>query len=260
MNRPQFDFSGKVIVVTGSSRGIGRGIAQAFARTGATVAVTYNSSDKAAQEVVKELCALSSEAGIKEPKHKAYKFDVSSTSDVEAAFDLIKTDLGVPYCVVNNAGITKDNIILRLKDEDWDQVIATNLRSAYACTKTAIKMMLKERQGSIINISSVIGEMGNAGQSNYAASKAGLIGFTKSIAQEVASRSIRVNCVAPGFIESDMTHALNEQQKAAILAKVPLSRIGAVEDVANACLFLASDYARYVTGHTLDVNGGLLMN
>jgi len=258
MSLQSFDFKNRVVVVTGSSRGIGKGIAAAFARAGAQVAVTYHSSDAAANAVIEELRGLSKEAGV-EPKHKAYKFDVADSNAVEQAFDLIKSDLGVPYTVVCNAGVTRDGLLLRMKPEDWDQVMATNLRSAFACTKAAMKMMLKAREGSFIYISSVIGEMGNGGQSNYAASKAGLIGFAKSVAQEVASRGIRANCIAPGFIESDMTHALNDEQKTAILAKVPLSKIGSVEDVAHACLYLASDFARYVTGHTLDVNGGLYM-
>jgi 3-oxoacyl-[acyl-carrier protein] reductase len=247
-----------VVVVTGASRGIGKGIAAAFAKAGASVAITYNASDAAAAAVIDELNGYSRSLGL-EPKHRSYKFDVSNGEAVDRAFDQIKTEMGVPYTVVCNAGITRDGLLLRMKTEDWDQVMATNVRSAFACTKTAMKMMLKAREGSFIYISSVIGETGNPGQANYAASKAALIAFAKSVAQEVASRGIRANCIAPGFIESDMTHALNDEQKAAILTKVPLSRIGSVDDIASACLFLASDFARYVTGHTLDVNGGLYM-
>ncbi len=246
-----FDFSNKVVVVTGASRGIGAGIAKGFADHGAKVAITFNSSNDAAQSTLNSL---------KGSGHKSFKFDVSKPDQVESAMGRIHEEMGGLEVLINNAGITKDQLILRMKPEDWDQVLETNLRSVFACTKSAVKVMLKARQGSVINITSVIGQTGNGGQSNYAASKAGIIGFTKSIAQEVASRQIRLNCIAPGFIQSDMTDSLTEPQKKAILEKVPLGSMGEAQDVANACLFLASPFARYITGQTLNVNGGLYMS
>jgi 3-oxoacyl-[acyl-carrier protein] reductase len=246
-----FNFSGKVVVVTGGSRGIGRGIAQAFAKAGAKVAFTFQSNEDAAQKTLAELVGSG---------HKMYRFDVSDTAAVEENFAKINTEMGGLHVLVNNAGITRDQILLRLKAEDWDAVLNTNLKSVYLCTKIAVKFMLKAREGSIINISSVIGETGQGGQANYAASKAGIIAFTKSVAQEVASRQIRLNCIAPGFIQSDMTDSLTEEQRKGILTRVPLGSMGDAADVANACLFLASPHARYITGHTLDVNGGLYMN
>lgn len=246
-----FDFKDKVIVVTGASRGIGKGIAQAFAKSGARIALTYQSSEDAAQKTLEELSGSG---------HRLYRFDVSQPNQVEESFKKINDELGALHVLVNNAGITKDQILLRMKTEDWDQVLETNLRSVFACTKSAVKLMLKAKEGSIINITSVIGQMGNAGQSNYAASKAGIIAFTKSIAKEVASRQIRLNCVAPGFIQSDMTDSLSDDQKKKIFELIPLGYIGEPNDIAQACLFLASPLARYITGHTLNVDGGMNMN
>jgi 3-oxoacyl-[acyl-carrier protein] reductase len=247
-----FDFANKTVVVTGASRGIGRGIASAFAQCGAKVAVLYQSNDEAAQKAVSELAGSG---------HKLYKLDVSQIESVETTFSRIQEEMGTPHVLINNAGITRDQLLLRMKTDDWDQVMQTNLRSVFACTKIAVKMMLKAKEeGSVVNITSVIGQIGQGGQSNYAASKAGIIGFTKSIAQEVASRRIRINCIAPGFIQSDMTDSLTEQQKKGILDKVPLGSMGETSDVAAGCLFLSSPYARYITGHTLNVNGGLYMS
>lgn len=246
-----FDFTGKTVVVTGGSRGIGKSIAMTYAKAGAKVAVTYSSNDSAAEAVMSQMPGSG---------HKCYKFNVADFEQVESNFEQIQKDLGTPYALINNAGITRDQLLLRLKPEDWDDVLTTNLKSVYNCSKVAVKMMLRAKEGSIVNITSVIGQTGNAGQSNYAASKAGIIGFTKSIAQEVASRQIRLNCIAPGFIQSDMTDALTEEQRTNILNKVPLGFIGDPEDVSWACLFLTSPMSRYITGQTINVNGGLFMN
>lgn len=248
-----FDFSGKVVVVTGASRGIGKGIAQGFAKAGAKVALTYQSSDDLAKQALSELDG--SEGG-----HRLYKFNAAEPLEVEEAFKKIQEEMGGLHVLINNAGITRDQILLRLKPEDWDAVINTNLKSVYACTKTAVKMMLKAKEGSVVNITSVIGQMGNPGQSNYAASKAGIIAFTKSVAKEVASRQIRLNCIAPGFIQSDMTNSLTDVQKTQIMDQIPLGFMGESNDIAEACLFLASTHARYITGHTLNVDGGMNMN
>jgi 3-oxoacyl-[acyl-carrier protein] reductase len=245
-----FDFSNKVVVVTGASRGIGKGIARGFAVNGAKVALTYQSNEQAANKALSEMPGEG---------HKLFRFDVADTTQVDASFKKIQEEMGGLHVLVNNAGITRDQLLLRMKSEDWDQVIHTNLKSVYACTKTAVKIMLKAKEGSIINITSVIGQMGNAGQSNYAASKAGIIAFTKSIAQEVASRQIRLNCIAPGFIQSDMTNSLTDDQKTKIMDMIPLGFMGEAHDIAEACLFLASPFARYITGHTLNVDGGMNM-
>lgn len=249
-----FAFAGKVCVVTGGVRGIGRGIALAFAQAGAKVCVTYETNEEMAQQTLEELGGGS--AG-----HKAYRFDVSDPRAVEENFKKINEEMGCLNILINNAGITRDQILLRMKPEDWDQVINTNLRSVFACTKAAVKTMLKAKsEGSVINITSVIGQTGNPGQSNYAASKAGIIAFTKSVAQEVASRQIRLNCIAPGFIQSNMTDSLTEDQKSKIMEKIPLGFMGDAKDIAAACLFLASPLGRYITGHTLNVDGGMYMN
>ena len=244
------DLKGKRIVVTGSSRGIGAGIAQHLALRGARVAVTYSSSPEAAEKVL---------AGLSGEGHVCAKLDVASSESVEKTFAEILEKFGGLDALVNNAGITRDQLLMRMKDEDFDAVIGTNLRGAYLCTKAVMRPMLKARAGSIVNISSVIGQMGNAGQSNYAASKAGVEGFTRSIALEVASRGIRVNALAPGFIVTDMTDGLDEKQKEAIQSKIPLQRLGSVEDVAAAVAFLVSDASLYITGQVLQVNGGLYM-
>jgi 3-oxoacyl-[acyl-carrier protein] reductase len=243
-------FEGKNILVTGSSRGIGAGIARRLATEGARLAITHIASDEQALQII---------AGLEGNNHIAVPLDVTSEESVNTAFGMISEKFGTLHGLVNNAGITKDGLLLRMKIEDFQAVIDTNLKGTFLCTRAAVKLMLKARQGSIVNITSVIGEMGNAGQSNYAASKAGTEGFSKSVALEIASRGLRVNCVAPGFIVTEMTEILTDQQKEAILAKVPLNAMGSIEDVAAATAFLLSDEAKYITGHTLSLNGGLYM-
>lgn len=243
-------FDGKTVLVTGSSRGIGAAIAQHLARLGAKVAVTYSGNQASAEKT----CAILEGSG-----HLCIKLDVSNEASVDEAFETIGKEFGKLDFLVNNAGITKDQLLLRMKAEDFNSVIETNLRGTFLCTKAATKMMLKARSGSIVNITSVIGQTGNAGQANYAASKAGIEGFSKSVAAEVASRSIRVNCVAPGFIVTEMTDVLSDTQKQAILDKVPLKSLGSVDDISNAVSFLLSDEAKYITGQTLSVNGGMFM-
>jgi 3-oxoacyl-[acyl-carrier protein] reductase len=243
-------FQGKCILVTGSSRGIGAGIARRLASEGARVAITYSSNPDSAQKVLESLPGEG---------HIRLQLNVGDEASVQAAFDEVAKTFGKLDGLVNNAGITRDQLLLRMKTEDFESVINTNLKGAFLCTRAAVKLMIKARTGSIVNITSVIGEMGNAGQSNYAASKAGVEGFTKSVAQEVASRNVRVNCIAPGFIVTEMTDVLTDQQKEAILAKVPLNALGDVEDIASATAFLLSPESKYITGHTLSVNGGLYM-
>jgi 3-oxoacyl-[acyl-carrier protein] reductase len=239
---------GRRIVVTGSSRGIGAGIASWLAAEGAQVVVTYSSNEAAAQEVV---------ISLKGSGHLCLPLNVSDEASVDAFFTKV-LETGGLHGLVNNAGIEKDQLILRMKTEEFDAVIGTNLRGSFLCARAAIKMMFKAKvAGSIVNITSVIGEMGNPGQSNYAASKAGVEGLSKSLAKEVASRGIRINCVAPGFIDTDMTRKMNEDQKAKILSGVPLGQMGQTSDIAAATAFLLSDEARYITGQTLSVNGGL---
>jgi len=246
------NLNNKVVLVTGGSRGIGRGIAKLFSEAGAKVALTYQSNEGAALETLKALHGSG---------HKIFKLNISDPANVEETMGQVLTEMGGLNILVNNAGITKDQLLLRMKLEDWDQVLETNLRGVFLTTKQAVKLMLKARaEGSIINITSVIGQTGNPGQSSYAASKAGIIAFTKSIALEVASRQIRLNCIAPGFISSDMTDSLTDEQKKGIKDRIPLGHVGEAWDVAAACLFLASPLARYITGQTLNVNGGLYMN
>jgi len=242
---------GKNVIITGASRGIGKGIAQAFAKHGANVAFTYSSSAGPAQELEQELSAL----GI---KAKAYQ---SNAADFDAAQQLaaaILQEFGSIDVLINNAGITKDNLLMRISESDFDQVIEVNLKSVFNMTKAVQRTMLKQRQGSLIHMSSVVGVKGNAGQANYAASKAGIIGFSKSVALELGSRNIRSNVIAPGFIETEMTGKLPEEVVAQWRAGIPLKRGGAAEDVANACLFLASDLSGYITGQVLNVDGGML--
>jgi len=242
---------GKNVIITGASRGIGKGIAQAFAKHGANVAFTYSSSAGPAQELEQELSAL----GI---KAKAYQ---SNAADFDAAQQLaaaILQEFGSIDVLINNAGITKDNLLMRISESDFDQVIEVNLKSVFNMTKAVQRTMLKQRQGSLIHMSSVVGVKGNAGQANYAASKAGIIGFSKSVALELGSRNIRSNVIAPGFIETEMTGKLPEDVVAQWRAGIPLKRGGAAEDVANACLFLASDLSGYITGQVLNVDGGML--
>jgi 3-oxoacyl-[acyl-carrier protein] reductase len=245
------DLKGKRIVVTGSSRGIGAGVAKFLSEQGARIAVTYSSSAAGAEKVMSEM---------KGDGHLLVNLNVSSSESVNQAFEEIfeKFDGGIDG-LVNNAGVTRDGLLMRMKDEDFDQVITTNLRGAFLCTRAVMRPMIKARGGSIVNISSVVGQMGNAGQSNYAASKAGLEGFTRSVALEVASRGIRVNALAPGFIVTDMTDALDEKQKEAIQSRIPLQRLGSVEDIAQSVSFLLSDASLYITGQVLQVNGGLYL-
>ncbi len=243
-------FTGKKILVTGSSRGIGAAIARKLASEGATVAITYATNPEAAEKVRESLS---------KGDHLLLKLNIGDEASVTAAFEEISSKWGQLDGLVNNAGVTHDQLLLRMKTDDFQSVIDTNLKGTFLCTRSAAKMMLKARSGSIVNITSVIGEMGNAGQSNYAASKAGIGGFSKSIAQEIASRSIRVNCVAPGFIVTDMTDAMTDTAKEAILSKVPLKTLGDTDDVANAVAFLLSNESKYITGQTLSVNGGMYM-
>ena len=240
---------GEVALVTGASRGIGAAIAAALAGAGATVIGTATSDGGAG--AVKEALG---------DRGRGIVLDIADDESVEAALKDINAQEGPPTILVNNAGITRDNLLMRMKPEEWNAVIATNLSGVYRLSKGCLRGMMKARRGRIINIASVIGIMGNAGQSNYAAAKAGVIGFSKSLAREIGSRNITVNVVAPGFIDTDMTRVLPEDQRAAMLAQVPLGRLGAGEDIADAVLFLASKAAAYVTGETLHVNGGMLMD
>lgn len=242
---------GKVAIVTGASRGIGRGIAEVFARHGAAVAFTYSSSEGPALELQNELIGQ----GV---KAKAYKSNAASFQEAETLVADIFSEFERIDILVNNAGITRDNLLMRMSEVDFDQVIETNLKSVFNMTKAVQRTMLKQRSGSIINMSSVVGVKGNAGQANYAASKAGMIGFTKSIALELGSRNIRCNAVAPGFIETEMTGKLDEKTVQSWRDAIPLKRGGTPEDVANACLFLASDLSAYTTGQVLHVDGGML--
>jgi 3-oxoacyl-[acyl-carrier protein] reductase len=241
----------KVALVTGASRGIGKGIAQKFAEQGANVAFTYLSSDEKAKELEKELSAY----GI---KAKGYKSDASDFKAADNLINSIVTEFGTIDVVVNNAGITKDGLLMRMTEENFDEVIKVNLKSIFNITKAVQRPMLKARKGSIINMSSVVGVKGNAGQSNYAASKAGIIGFSKSVALELGSRNIRCNSIAPGFIETEMTGALDEKTIQSWRDGIPLKRGGTTEDVANLALFLASDMSSYITGQTISVCGGML--
>ena len=241
----------KVAIITGASRGIGAGIASVFAQHGAHVAFTYSSSEAPALALAEELTSL----GV---KAKAYQSNAGSFDQAQALVDQVVIDFGQVDILVNNAGITKDNLLMRMSEQDFDQVLETNLKSVFNMTKAVQKYFLKQRSGSIINMSSVVGVKGNAGQANYAASKAGMIGFTKSIALELGSRNIRCNAIAPGFIETEMTAKLDEKVVQSWREGIPLKRGGSPEDVANACVFLASDLSSYVTGQVLHVDGGML--
>lgn len=242
---------GKTAIITGASRGIGRGIAVVFAQQGANVAFTYSSSASAAQELENELIAL----GV---KAKGYQSNAADFNEAQKLVDDVITTFGTVDILINNAGITKDNLLMRISEEDFDQVINVNLKSVFNMTKAVQKIMLKNRAGSIINMSSVVGVKGNAGQTNYAASKAGVIGFTKSVALELGSRNIRCNAIAPGFIETEMTAKLNDDVVQGWRDSIPLRRGGTPEDVANACVFLGSDMSAYVTGQVMNVDGGML--
>lgn len=244
-------FEGKVVVVTGASRGIGKAIAMKFAQAGATVACVAPEFDPPSAVVE----AIEQSGG----KAKGYLCDVTSTESVDSTFEAIVKELGGVSVLVNNAGITRDTLIMRMKDEDWDKVLAVNLKGAFLCVRAASKPMMKARYGRIVNISSVVGVAGAAGQANYAASKAGLIGLTKTIAKEYGSRNITCNAVAPGFINTEMTKDLPQEFKDHVVKTAPLGRLGEVEDVANAVFFLSSDEASYITGQVLVVDGGFIL-
>src|SRR5512145_418811 len=248
-----FDFKGKIALVTGASRGIGRAIAVELARGGATVALNYAGNVAAASEAL----ALVQQAGAAQAK--LYQFDVADPAACAAAVERVVAELGGLHVLVNNAGISIDQLVMRMKDEDWNRSLQVNLTGNFNLIRAVARPMMKAKGGAIINVTSVIGEMGNAGQAAYAAAKAGQIGLTKSVARELASRNIRVNAVAPGYIETDMTSGLPEAAKAKMMEMIPLARLGAAEDVANAVAFLASDQASYVTGEVLRVNGGMYM-
>lgn len=241
---------GKIAIITGATRGIGKGIAEVFAKHGAKIAFTYVSSDEQAKEVEKMLTSY----GV---KAKGYKSNAANLKQAEEFIAAVVADFGRIDVIVNNAGITRDGLLMRMSEENWDDVINTNLKSVFNITKAALKTLLGQRSGSVINMSSVVGIEGNAGQSNYAASKAGIIGFTKSIAQEIGSRNIRCNAICPGFIETEMTAQLNQDIMKGWIEDIPMKRPGTPEDVANAALFLASDLSLYVTGQTLNVCGGM---
>ena len=242
---------GQVALVTGATRGIGRAIAQALAKAGATVIGTATTDDGAVKIAVALSAAGNTGTGI--------RLDVADGPAVDAALADIEQRFGAIGILVNNAGITRDNLLLRMKDDEWDAVMATNLKPAYRLAKGVLRGMMKARSGRIINIGSVVGTSGNAGQVNYAAAKAALVGFTKSLAQEVGSRNITINCIAPGFIDTDMTKALPDAQRTKLLEQIPLGRLGSPEDIAHAVVFLASKEAGYITGATLHVNGGMYM-
>ena len=242
----------RLALVTGGSRGIGRAVALALGKGGCDVAVNYNASAVAAEALCGELAALGARAS-------AFKANVSDRSQVEALFKAVEAAMGPVEILVNNAGITRDNLLMRMKAEEWDAVLAANLNSAFYCTQSAIRGMAKARWGRIVNIASVVGLIGNAGQANYSASKAGLIGFSKSVAREYAARGVTVNVVAPGFIGTDMTGVLKEQVKEAILGQIPLGYMGSPDDVARAVAFFASEESSYVTGQVLAVDGGMTM-
>jgi len=244
--------NGQVALVTGASRGIGRAIALELGRQGALVAGTATSETGAAQ-----IQGALRSAGI---KGLGLVLDVNSEAQCEAIIGTVQEALGAVTVLVNNAGITRDNLLVRMKDDEWDGVMSTDLKSVYRLSKLVIRPMMKARSGRIINITSVVGVTGNAGQTNYAAAKAGMIGFSKALAREVGVRNITVNCVAPGFIDTDMTRALDENQRRVMTDRIPLGRLGAAEDVAAAVAFLASPAAAYITGATLHVNGGMLMD
>jgi 3-oxoacyl-[acyl-carrier protein] reductase len=241
---------GKVAIITGATRGIGKGIAETFAKNGANIAFTYVSSDEKAKAVEDELTSY----GI---KAKGYKSNAADYSAAEKFINDVVEEFGQIDAIVNNAGITRDGLLMRMSEENWDEVININLKSVFNITKCALRTLLKQRFGSIINMSSVVGIEGNAGQSNYAASKAGIIGFTKSIAQEIGSRNIRCNAIAPGFIETEMTADLDPEVIKGWVEDIPMKRAGTTEDVANTALFLASDLSNYVNGQVINVCGGI---
>ena len=242
----------QIVLVTGGSRGIGKAAALACAREGAHIIINYAGNVKAAEETVKEISDLGQ-------KCLAVQADISKLADVERLIEEATAEFGKIDILVKNAGITRDGLLMRMKEEDWDAVIETNLKGIFLCTKAVIRGMMKQRSGRIINMTSVVGVMGNAGQANYAAAKAGVIGFTKSTAKELASRGITVNAIAPGFIHSDMTSVLPENVKEEMVKAIPIGRMGEAEEVADAVVFLASNSARYITGQVIHVDGGMVM-
>jgi len=246
---------GKTAIVTGGTAGIGKAVASLYAAHGAHV-VIFGTNKERAEQALQEIRALQVD-----PNQKALYFlvDVSKTKEVEEVISKLLVDWGKIDVLVNNAGITRDNLLMKMSEEDWDRVLEVNLKSVYNTCRALTRSMMKARSGCIINISSVIGLTGNAGQANYAASKSGMIGFTKSLAKELASRGVRANCVAPGYIDTQMTEGLSDQIKETILSKIPLNRIGHPMDIANAALYLASDLANYVTGQVIAVDGGMVM-
>lgn len=241
----------KTALITGGSRGIGRAIAICFAEQGCNIAFTYHSNREAAEEVLDQLRAYGVQA-------EAYQQDAACADGAEDVVRRVVEQYGQIDILVNNAGITRDTLLMRMNEQQWDDVLQANLKSAYAYTKAVVPVMMKRRQGSIISMSSVVAITGNPGQANYAASKAGLIAFSKSVAKEIGSRGIRVNCIAPGFIQTDMTEKLTEEQKNAILAQIPMHRVGTPQDVAHAALFLASDLSSYISGQVLTVDGAMV--
>jgi 3-oxoacyl-[acyl-carrier protein] reductase len=247
-----WSFADKVVLVTGGSRGIGRACAVGFGRAGAKVILSYAGNEAAATEAVQAIAAAGGTA-------QALRLDVADTKACAQAVEGIVKEHGRLDVLVNNAGIAVDGLVMRLKDEDWDRTLDTNLRGAFALIRAASRPMMKQRGGAIVNLTSVVGEMGNGGQAAYAASKAGLLGLTKSVAKELASRNIRVNAVSPGFIDTDMTAKLPEELRKKMTETIPMARLGSAEEVANAVLFLASEAAAYVTGEVLRVNGGMYM-
>lgn len=246
------DLTGKTAIITGASRGIGAEIAKRFALAGANVVVNYSGSQQKAEAVVE---AIEENGG----KAIAVKANVADADAVKAMVEEAMSTFGTVDILVNNAGITRDNLMMRMKDDEWDDVINTNLKGVFVCTKAVTRQMMKQRSGRIVNIASIVGVMGNAGQANYVASKAGVIGLTKTTARELASRGITANAVAPGFITTDMTDQLNEEIQQSMMSQIPLGRFGKPEEVAKAALFLASDEASYMTGQTLHLDGGMVM-
>ena len=246
------ELEGEIALVTGASRGIGKAIAEALGNRGAVVVGTAT-SEAGASSISQYLA----DAGI---KGKGLALDVTQPDSIKATLDAIANEYGNPSILVNNAGITRDNLLMRMKEDEWDSIIDTNLTSIYRLCKACMKTMMKARKGRIISISSVVGVSGNPGQTNYSAAKAGMIGFSKSLAREIGSRGITVNVVAPGFIDTDMTRDLPDEQKDALLKQIPLSRLGSVNEIASAVAFLASPSAGYITGETIHVNGGMYMN
>ena len=247
----QLNLEGKVAIVTGASRGIGAAIADTLAAAGAKVAGTAT-TEAGAAAISERLQGISSES-------RGFVLDVNEADGAATLVKAVNDELGAPTILVNNAGITRDQILMRMKDEDWDSIMDTNLRSVFRLSKACLRGMMKARGGRIISIASVVGATGNPGQSNYAAAKAGMVGFSKSLAREIASRNITVNVVAPGFIDTDMTQALDEKQRESLMTDIPLQRLGEPEDIAASVLFLASEQGGYITGQTLHVNGGMYM-